>query len=149
MANRNAQFLSVIDEATQAEIITSIAEHYQIPKDDVLDEVSSYDAANLLDYMVEPKRSATAVLMQRHGFSTSVISDTQRDKEAAKAKRNELIQAMVESGSIKLGDLVALDRLGRFPVASEHWALCDKTARDSLLSDQHPHVRSCALISSQ
>lgn len=68
MANRNAQFLSVVDQATRDGILASIATHYGITPAEAFDEVADDKAENLLDYMVEPQRSATSVLMQRHAF---------------------------------------------------------------------------------
>ena len=68
MAHRNAQFLSVIDSEAKALILESIADHYGINTQEVYDEVTDSEAEHLLDYMVEPMRSATLVLMQRHGM---------------------------------------------------------------------------------
>ena len=68
MTNRNAQFLAVIDGATKAEILDSIAAHYRITADEAFAEVTDEQAEHLLDYMVEPMRSATSVIMQRRGF---------------------------------------------------------------------------------
>lgn len=82
MPNRNEEFLSSVDSKTKASILNSIGEHYQVSTDDVIAEVTGDDAANLLDYMVEPQRSATAVLMQRHGFSTPASNDSRSRKEA-------------------------------------------------------------------
>ncbi|MEL7968086.1 hypothetical protein AAG587_17085 [Vreelandella neptunia] len=72
-----------------------------------------------------------------------------KDWEAVYAKRAAVVQAVASTGSIKVNDLPELDRLGRFTVAMEHWSICDQGARDALLNDQHPHVRSCALNRSQ
>lgn len=44
-------------------------------------------------------------------------------------------------------DLRELDRGGRAVVASMLYAKCDDVARNALLHDEHPHVRSCAVIS--
>lgn len=68
MANRNAQFLAVIDSDTKAAILESIAGHYGISVEQAFTEVVAEQAEHLLDYMVEPLRSATSVLMQRHGM---------------------------------------------------------------------------------
>lgn len=69
MANRNAQFLSVIDDKAKALILESIAAHYGITAQEACDEVTDAEAEHLLDYMVEPERSAASVLMQRHGMA--------------------------------------------------------------------------------
>ncbi|ELQ8318380.1 hypothetical protein PSOLE_37360 [Pseudomonas oleovorans subsp. oleovorans] len=69
MANRNAQFLSVIDDKAKALILESIAAHYAITPQEAYTEVTDAEAEHLLDYMVEPQRSAASVLMQRHGMA--------------------------------------------------------------------------------
>lgn len=68
MANRNAQFLSKIDSKAKALILDSIAVHYGITPEEAYAEVADENAEHLLDYMVEPHRSAASVLMQRHGM---------------------------------------------------------------------------------
>ncbi|MBA6068091.1 hypothetical protein [Pseudomonas mosselii] len=68
MTNRNEQFLSVIDSDAKAEILESIAGHYGITVEQAFAEVAGEQAEHLLDYMVEPMRSATSVLMQRRGM---------------------------------------------------------------------------------
>lgn len=68
MSNNNAQFLAVIDAAAKDEILASIAKHYGISKQAALEEVTGAAAEHLLDYMVEPQRSAASVLMQSHGL---------------------------------------------------------------------------------
>jgi hypothetical protein len=67
-ATTNA-FLSKIDAATRNKILTSIAKHYGISASQAMAEVTDADAESLLDYMTEPERSATSVLLKRHGFS--------------------------------------------------------------------------------
>ena len=69
MTNRNALFLSQIDDKTKAEIIGSIAKHYGTTPEEILKEVTGDEAEHLLDYMVEPMRSATSVLMQKRGLN--------------------------------------------------------------------------------
>lgn len=66
VTNHNAKFLSVVDEATKSEILESIATHYGITPAEAYAEVADEEAEHLLEYMVEPQRSATSVLMQRH-----------------------------------------------------------------------------------
>ncbi|RYE72873.1 MAG: hypothetical protein EOO81_02250 [Oxalobacteraceae bacterium] len=68
MTNNNAKFLAVIDAASKDEIIASIAKHYGIGAQEAYDEVVAESAEHLLEYMVEPQRTATSVLMQRHGL---------------------------------------------------------------------------------
>lgn len=68
MLNNNTAFLSVIDADAKAEILESIAKHYGISPDAALAEVTGEGAEHLLDYMVEPQRSAASVLMQAHGL---------------------------------------------------------------------------------
>lgn len=68
------------------------------------------------------------------------------DIEALYAKREADIAAMAQKGKITVDDVTSLDRLGRFSVAVDHWALCSDGAKMSLLNDQHPHVRSAARL---
>jgi|EP00659_Diplonema_papillatum_P003089 hypothetical protein len=68
MVNRNEEFLSVIHSDTKAEILESIAGHYGITPEKAFAEVTDAEAEHLLDYMVEPKRTATSLLMQRYGM---------------------------------------------------------------------------------
>ena len=63
----NANFLSTLRAGIQSGILGSIAGHYGINQEAAYAEVTDADAHHLLDYMVEPQRSATAVLMRQHG----------------------------------------------------------------------------------
>ncbi|CAG1002043.1 hypothetical protein RHDC4_03261 [Rhodocyclaceae bacterium] len=66
--NINTAFLNSISPEAKAMIINSIAAHYDTTADAIIEEVCAEDAEGLLDYMVEPARSAASVLMQKHGF---------------------------------------------------------------------------------
>ena len=66
--NQNEIFLDLIDDKAKSMILESIAHHYGTSVEEVIEEVQDSEAENLLDYMVEPQRSAAYVLMQRHGF---------------------------------------------------------------------------------
>lgn len=68
MTHANARFLSMIDTETKAAIITSIAKHYGITDEAAYAEVTADNAYQLLEYMIEPMRSATLVIMQATGF---------------------------------------------------------------------------------
>ncbi len=68
MTNRNAQFLAVISSDTKAAILESIAVHHEMTTDQAYDDVVDVQAEHLLDYMVEPLRTATSLLMLRHGM---------------------------------------------------------------------------------
>lgn len=67
MTHRTAQFLSVIDGAAKDAILESIAVHYGITADEAYAVVTDEQAEHLLDYLVEPQRGATSVLMRRRG----------------------------------------------------------------------------------
>lgn len=66
--NRNKEFLSAIKPAEKAEIINSIAVHYDKTPEVILEEVTGDGAYHLLEYMVEPQRKQTSLLMQLHGM---------------------------------------------------------------------------------
>lgn len=61
-------FLASIDQKTKASILCAIAQHYAISTDEAEIEVCDPEAEHLLDYLVEPQRSATSLIMQKHGF---------------------------------------------------------------------------------
>lgn len=61
-------FLAAIEAPAKASILESIAGHYGITVEQAYAEVTDTEAEHLLDYMVEPHRSATSVLMQRYGM---------------------------------------------------------------------------------
>jgi hypothetical protein len=62
------RFFTLIDAKTKNDIIASVAAHYGISQDEALEELIDEDAESLLDYLVGGVRSATSVLMQRHGL---------------------------------------------------------------------------------
>jgi hypothetical protein len=61
-------------------------------------------------------------------------------------KRLEQVADLSRKGSVTATELLALDRLSRLKVANELWNICDQSARDALLDDEHAHVRSCARL---
>lgn len=63
-----AKFLETIDTEAKTLVLTSIANHYGITAQEAFEEVTDTEAEHLLDYMNEPYRAATSVLMQKHGF---------------------------------------------------------------------------------
>lgn len=62
-------FFAATDAGTQAEILSSISKHYGISPAAALVEVTDVEAEHLLDYLVEPVRTATRILIQRHGLA--------------------------------------------------------------------------------
>lgn len=68
MSDHTQKLFAIIDIATQNRILDSIAKHYGITRNEAKAEVLDKDAECLLDYMVEPERAATSILMQRHGL---------------------------------------------------------------------------------
>lgn len=69
-ADINAAFLARLQHETREDILRNIAEHYGISSQAAYAEVCQPSAENLLDYMVEPLRGATYVLMQGYGFAS-------------------------------------------------------------------------------
>ena len=67
-AEINKKFLAAVDAKSKDMILSAIAKHYGITPAEMYDELIDVDAENVLDYMVEPERSAAYVLYQRHGF---------------------------------------------------------------------------------
>lgn len=68
MANRNAEFLSVIDKESKDAILSSIAKHYGISVEEAFAEVSDEESHDLLEYMIEPLRSGAHFMMCQLGF---------------------------------------------------------------------------------
>lgn len=71
----------------------------------------------------------------------------QEDIEVLYARRAEFLQRFKAAGTIKLSNLSEMDRLGRYEVANDCWKLCTRRAKQALLTDSHPQVRSAALMS--
>lgn len=63
----NATFLGTLKEEIQSRILGSIAGHYGITQEEAYAAVTHAEAEHLLDYLVEPERTTTAVLMRQHG----------------------------------------------------------------------------------
>lgn len=61
----NKGFLDAVHAKVRARIIESIAEHYGITPGQAFDEVTQSEAEHLLDYLTEPVRGATGVLMAK------------------------------------------------------------------------------------
>ncbi|KAF7962625.1 hypothetical protein AWV80_19390 [Cupriavidus sp. UYMU48A] len=57
------------------------------------------------------------------------------------------VERLSQRDPIVIADLQGLDRSARAMVASMLFEKCDDETRHALLHDEHPHVRSCAVIS--
>ena len=68
-AQKNKAFLNAIDAKSRMAILSKIANHYGITNSEALEEVSCDESEHLLDYMTGKDRTATSVLMQRHGLA--------------------------------------------------------------------------------
>jgi hypothetical protein len=64
----NKAFLTATDSKTKDSILTAIAKHYGISKEDAFSEIIDDEAEHLLDYLTGSIRDAAHVLMRRHGF---------------------------------------------------------------------------------
>jgi hypothetical protein len=62
-------FFAATDAKTKSEILASIAKHYGISESQALEEVTDDEAESLLDYLTGNIRSATSLLMKRHGIA--------------------------------------------------------------------------------
>jgi hypothetical protein len=58
-------FFAKIEAATKNEILSAIAAHYGITKEEALAEVTDPEAEHLLDYLTGNIRTATSLLMRR------------------------------------------------------------------------------------
>ena len=67
----NKTFLAVVDAKTRDEILTEVANHYSITKDEALEEITHEEAEHLLDYLTGSVRTAVSVLLRRHGLVAS------------------------------------------------------------------------------
>lgn len=57
------------------------------------------------------------------------------------------VEALASKSEISIGDILNLERRGKCLVADALFAKCSIEAREILLHDEHPHVRSIANIS--
>lgn len=67
-AQKTVKFFEATDTKTKASVLNAIAKHYGITADEAHAEVTDPEAEHLLDYLTGSVRSATHVLMQRHGL---------------------------------------------------------------------------------
>lgn len=100
--------------------------------------------------------SEMLALIEQHGAVTSkILADRYPVKGsmplAVVHQLYRLREAEVERLSgrdvIVVGDLQCLDRGARAVLAAMLFEKCDTDTRHALLHDEHPHVRSCAVIS--
>jgi len=63
------RFFTVTDLKTKASILESIAAYYGITSEEAEAEVTDCEAESLLDYLIGSVRSATHLLMKRHGLA--------------------------------------------------------------------------------
>lgn len=63
----NQTFLTATDAKTKAAVLTAIANHYGITQQKAMEEVTDQEAEHLLDYLTGTIRTATSLLMKRHG----------------------------------------------------------------------------------
>ena len=71
MSNHTATlaFFAATDAKTKTDILAAIAKHYGISQSEALEEVTHSEAESLLDYLTGGIRTATSLLMQRHGIA--------------------------------------------------------------------------------
>jgi hypothetical protein len=62
-------FFAATDAKTKTEILAAIAKHYGISESEALEEVTDEEAESLLDYLTGSIRTATSLLMKRHGIA--------------------------------------------------------------------------------
>ena len=65
----NKAFLTSIDFKTRMQILTAISLHYGITQAQAFEEVTDEGAEHLLDYLTGSVRTATSLLMKRHGIT--------------------------------------------------------------------------------
>jgi len=63
------KFFSVTDAKTKSDVLKAIAKHYGISPEQAFDEVTDDEAEHLLDYLTGAVRTATSLLMKRHGLA--------------------------------------------------------------------------------
>lgn len=144
MANRNAQFLNNIESEAKAAILLSIATRYGISPDEAFSEVIGHEAEHLLDYIDEPQRSATSVLMQRHGYGirnnqTIDIAKATHVLIGQSAKANDLdaaISLLQSVCGISSGDTAAIF-FSEFdgPRSSDGWISATEAERVEILRE--------------
>ncbi len=76
-------------------------------------------------------------------------SGSPRQMEALMERRDKAVEVLRTKPVVDLSDIDVLDRLGRFSVAKDLFQKCSARCRSYLLNDEHPHVRSAAIISAR
>jgi hypothetical protein len=61
--------------------------------------------------------------------------------------REREVERLSRRDVVVVADVQSLDRSGRAMVAMSLFAKCDVAARNALVHDEHPQVRSCAVLS--
>lgn len=74
-ASLNRAFLEAAEPEARGMILNAIAKHYGVSSTQIYAEVISEGAEHLLEYMIEPHRSATLALMQHRGFANPKTND--------------------------------------------------------------------------
>lgn len=63
-------------------------------------------------------------------------------------QQDQQVAALIASGAIDEKSIHSLHRIGRVKLLfAGGWTHCTAPAKDALLNDPHPHVRSCAICS--
>lgn len=63
------RFFALTDSKTKASVLDSVAARYGITRQQAEDEVTDLEAESLLDYLTGAVRTATHLLMKRHGLA--------------------------------------------------------------------------------
>lgn len=63
------KFFGLTDRRTINKILDKIAAHYGITRMEAMNEVMDDEAESLLDYVTGAERTATSLLMKRHGLA--------------------------------------------------------------------------------
>jgi hypothetical protein len=72
-ANLTIAFLNSTDLKVKNEILTSIANHYGITKEEAFEEITDEEAEELLDYLTGNIRSAVSVLFQKFKYNLTKV----------------------------------------------------------------------------
>lgn len=66
---KTKKFLDATDAKTRNDVLANVAENYGISKESAFSEITDPEAEHLLDYVTGPVRTATSLLMNRHGLN--------------------------------------------------------------------------------
>lgn len=71
---------------------------------------------------------------------------SRKEIEVMYQSRDGIVATLAAKNVIEAEDILGLDRVGKFRIASDHFSKCTPAAQGMLLNSEHAHVRSAAKL---